>query len=203
MLKEQLEEEQESKQELQRLVSKLNSEVTHWRGKHEADAIQHSEEVEETKWVARTLRLSLWTPPAGANHCVSCRKKLASRLQEAEEAMEATQAKCSSLEKTKQRLQGEVEELCMDLDKVTAEGEAVHGSHTSKYVIRTGYQTANMEAWQFVQVVTHGTADKKPKMAPRLFFFHRLQDKKKRLCNSRQDDCDLKLLHGLNSEKPS
>lgn len=41
--------------------------------------------------------------------------------------MEATQAKCSSLEKTKQRLQGEVEELCMDLDKVTAEGEPCVG----------------------------------------------------------------------------
>lgn len=55
VLKEQLEEEQESKQELQRLVSKLNSEVTHWRGKHEADAIQHAEELEETKWVVLTL----------------------------------------------------------------------------------------------------------------------------------------------------
>lgn len=53
-----------------------------------------------------------------SNHCVSPRKKLATRLQEAEEAVEATQAKCSSLEKTKQRLQGEVEELCMDLEKV-------------------------------------------------------------------------------------
>lgn len=50
--------------------------------------------------------------------CVCHRKKLATRLQEAEEAVEATQAKCSSLEKTKQRLQGEVEELCMDLEKV-------------------------------------------------------------------------------------
>lgn len=49
------------------------------------------------------------------------RKKLATRLQEAEEAMEATQAKCFSLEKTKQRLQGEVEELCMDLEKVEQE----------------------------------------------------------------------------------
>ena len=46
------------------------------------------------------------------------RKKLASRLQEAEEAVEATQAKCSSLEKNKQRLQGEVGELCLDLEKV-------------------------------------------------------------------------------------
>lgn len=49
--------------------------------------------------------------------CV-CRKKLQARLQEAEEAVEATQAKCSSLEKTKQRLQLEVEELCLDLEKV-------------------------------------------------------------------------------------
>lgn len=49
MLKEQLEEEQESKQELQRLVSKLNSEVTHWRSKHEGDTIQHADELEDTK----------------------------------------------------------------------------------------------------------------------------------------------------------
>jgi len=53
--------------------------------------------------------------------CVCHRKKLAARLQEAEESVEATQAKCSSLEKTKQRLQGEVEELCMDLEKVGRE----------------------------------------------------------------------------------
>lgn len=49
VLKEQLEEEQESKQELQRLVSKLNCEVTHWRSKHEADSIQHADELEEAK----------------------------------------------------------------------------------------------------------------------------------------------------------
>ena len=52
VLKEQLDEEQESKQELQRLVSKLNSEVTHWRSKHESDAIQHADELEDTKCVA-------------------------------------------------------------------------------------------------------------------------------------------------------
>ncbi len=49
-LKEQLEEEQESKHELQRLVSKLNSDVTLWRSRHEADAIQHSDELEEAKY---------------------------------------------------------------------------------------------------------------------------------------------------------
>lgn len=46
------------------------------------------------------------------------RKKLQARLQEAEEAVEATQAKCSCLEKTKQRLLVEVEELCLDMEKV-------------------------------------------------------------------------------------
>lgn len=49
VLKEQLEEEQESKLELQRFISKLNTEVTHWRTRHEADAIQHLDELEETK----------------------------------------------------------------------------------------------------------------------------------------------------------
>ncbi|XP_062416198.1 myosin-16 isoform X2 [Pungitius pungitius] len=101
VLKEQVEEEQESKHELQRLVSKLNSEKTHWMTKHETDAIQHADKLEDT------------------------RKKLATRLQEAEEAVEATQAKCSSLEKNKQRLQGEVEELCIDLEKASSCGQAL------------------------------------------------------------------------------
>lgn len=57
VLKEQLEEEQESKHELQRLVSKLNAEVTHWKTKHEADSIQHADELEETKYVMSTLAL--------------------------------------------------------------------------------------------------------------------------------------------------
>ncbi|KAG7281330.1 hypothetical protein CRUP_023481 [Coryphaenoides rupestris] len=52
-------------------------------------------------------------------------KKLMTRLQEAEEAAEATQSKCSSLEKTKQRLQGEVEELCMNLEKASGMGQAL------------------------------------------------------------------------------
>lgn len=163
VLKEQLEEEQESKQELQRLVSKLNSDVTQWRSRHEADVIQHSDELEETKYASssetyrHTQTYTISTYPGSTSlifhakmtnyssvtlsdcflrnpenfpetcptftslrHHVNmcCRKKLTVRLQEAEEAVEVTQAKCSSLEKTKQRLQGEVEELCVDLEKV-------------------------------------------------------------------------------------
>ena len=45
------------------------------------------------------------------------RKKLAQRLQEAEEQIEAVNSKCASLEKTKQRLQGEVEDLMIDVER--------------------------------------------------------------------------------------
>lgn len=46
------------------------------------------------------------------------RRKLTSRVQEAEEAAEAAQAHAASLEKVKQRFQGEVEDLTIDLEKV-------------------------------------------------------------------------------------
>ncbi|XP_030646524.1 myosin-16-like [Chanos chanos] len=101
LMKEQLEEEQESKAEMHRLISKLNSEVTTWRTKYETDAIQKTEELEETK------------------------RKLAVRLQEAEEAAEAAQARAASLEKVKQRLQGEVEDLTIDLEKSNAAAAAL------------------------------------------------------------------------------
>ena len=48
------------------------------------------------------------------------RKKLAQRLQDAEESIEAVNAKCASLEKTKQRLLGEVEDLMIDVERANA-----------------------------------------------------------------------------------
>ncbi|XP_051904409.1 myosin-2-like [Hippocampus zosterae] len=96
LLREQYEEEQEAKAELHRCLSKANSDVAQWRNKYETDAIQRNEELEEAK------------------------KKLALRLQEAEEAVETVNSKCSSLEKTKQRLHGEVEDLMMDMERSNA-----------------------------------------------------------------------------------
>uniref|UniRef100_A0A3P8Z9U4 Myosin, heavy chain b n=1 Tax=Esox lucius TaxID=8010 RepID=A0A3P8Z9U4_ESOLU len=96
LLREQFEEEQEAKAELQRALSKANGEVAQWRTKYETDAIQRTEELEEAK------------------------KKLAQRLQDAQEAIEATNSKCASLEKTKQRLLGEVEDLMIDVERANA-----------------------------------------------------------------------------------
>nr|XP_014342953.1 PREDICTED: myosin-7 isoform X2 [Latimeria chalumnae] len=101
LLREQYEEEQEAKAELQRILSKANSEVATWRNKYETDAIHRTEELEEAK------------------------KKLAQRLQEAEEAVEAVNAKCSSLEKTKHRLQNEIEDLMVDLERSNAAAAAL------------------------------------------------------------------------------
>lgn len=53
------------------------------------------------------------------------RKKLTQRLQEAEEAIESVNAKCSSLEKTKQRLQGEVEDLMTDVERANAQAASL------------------------------------------------------------------------------
>lgn len=50
LLREQYEEEQEAKAELQRSLSKANSEVAQWRTKYETDAIQRTEELEEAKY---------------------------------------------------------------------------------------------------------------------------------------------------------
>nr|XP_049615616.1 myosin-4-like isoform X1 [Syngnathus scovelli] len=97
LLREQFEEEQEAKAELQRATSKANSEVSQWRTKYETDAIQRNDELEEAK------------------------KKLTQRLQEAEEAIEAMNAKCSSLEKTKQRLQGEVDDLTAEVERANVQ----------------------------------------------------------------------------------
>ena len=53
------------------------------------------------------------------------RKKLAMRLQEAEEQVEAMQAKAASLDKTKNRLQSEIEDLTIDLERSNSAAAAL------------------------------------------------------------------------------
>ncbi|KAL1004978.1 hypothetical protein UPYG_G00052930 [Umbra pygmaea] len=77
--------------------------------RHDCDLLREQfEEEQEAK-----AELLAW-------HVQGQQKKLAQRLQEAEEAIEATNSKCASLEKTKQRLQGEVEDLMIDVERANA-----------------------------------------------------------------------------------
>ena len=91
-----LEEEQARKNELQKLMSKANVECAQWRSKYETEGIVRAEELEDAK------------------------RKLASKLAEAEEQVEQALVKCSSLEKTKHRLQNDVEDLMVDVEKAHA-----------------------------------------------------------------------------------
>jgi chromosome segregation ATPase len=48
------------------------------------------------------------------------KRKLAAKLTEAEEQVEAALVKCNSLEKDKARLQGEVEDLMVDVERANS-----------------------------------------------------------------------------------
>ena len=90
-----MEEEQSNREELQRLLSKANNEAATWRQKFESgEGSIKSEEMEEMK------------------------RKFNAKIAELEAQLEAALAKASSLEKVKNRLQGEMDDLMVEVDKV-------------------------------------------------------------------------------------
>ncbi|XP_051841208.1 myosin-15 [Antechinus flavipes] len=94
LLKGQYREEQEAKAKLLWTLTKGRAEVVQWRTHYETHTLQRNEDFEEAK------------------------KKLAFRLQEAGEAIQEANAKSTSLEMTKQRLQLELKDVVSDLEKV-------------------------------------------------------------------------------------
>lgn len=90
-----MEEEQANRDELQRLLAKANNEAAMWRHKFESgEGGVRPEEVDELK------------------------RKFNARIAELEAQLEAALAKASSLEKVKNRLQGEMDDLMVEVDKV-------------------------------------------------------------------------------------
>lgn len=106
-LREQLEEEQEAKADLQRQLSKVNAELQMWKAKYESEGLARLEELEES------------------------RRKLQAKLQEADENIEQTNAKCSALEKTKCRLQGEIEDMSIEVERANATAAALEKKQKS------------------------------------------------------------------------
>lgn len=95
-MREQFDEEQEGHADLQRLLAKANSEIAVWRHKCESgEGGVRSEEMEELK------------------------RKMNTKITELEAHLEASQAKASSLEKAKNRLQGELEDLNIEVERVS------------------------------------------------------------------------------------
>lgn len=94
--RDQLEEEQSGRADLQRLLQKANAEAANWRQKCESgEGGVRSEELEDLK------------------------KKLGAKLLDAESQLEAALTKAASLEKNNNRLKGELEDLTIEVERVS------------------------------------------------------------------------------------
>ncbi len=95
-LRERTEEESEHKSDLLKALSKSNAEAQLWRSKYETEGLGRIDELE------------------------GCKGKLHARLAEAEETIESLNQKVSSTEKTKNRLETELEDLQLEYERVHA-----------------------------------------------------------------------------------
>ncbi len=95
-LRERIEEESEKKSDALKALSKAQAEIQLWRSKFETEGLGRLDELESSK------------------------HKLTARLAEAEETIETLNQKVSSTEKTKHRLETELEDLQLEYERVHA-----------------------------------------------------------------------------------
>ena len=95
-LRERIEEESEKKSDALKALSKAQAEIQLWRSKFETEGLGRIDELESSK------------------------QKLTARLAEAEEAIESLNQKVASTEKTKHRLETELEDLQLEYERVHA-----------------------------------------------------------------------------------
>jgi myosin heavy chain 6/7 len=95
-LRDRIEEESEKKSDALKALSKATAELQLWRSKFETDGLGRVEELEGSK------------------------QKIVARLTEAEETIETINQKISSTEKSKMRLEVELEDLQLDYERVHA-----------------------------------------------------------------------------------
>ena len=62
------------------------------------------------------------------------KRKLAAKLSEAEEQVEAALSKCNALEKVKSRLQGEVEDLMVDVERANSSMIDIHSRKQHSFI---------------------------------------------------------------------
>ena len=101
-MRDQLEEEQEGRSDVQRQLSKAQAEIQEWRRKFESgEGGVRSEELDDLK------------------------RKMNAKLAEAESQLEAALSKVSQLEKVKHRLNGEMEDLMIEVERVSWTGSVI------------------------------------------------------------------------------
>ena len=95
-MKERIEEESEKKSDALKALSKAQAEIQLWRSKFETEGLGRIDELEGSK------------------------NKLTARLAEAEETIDSLNQKIATTEKTKHRLEVELEELQLEYERVHA-----------------------------------------------------------------------------------
>ena len=95
-LKDRIEEESEKKSDALKALSKANAEIQLWKSKFETDGMGRIDELEGGK------------------------NKLSARLSEAEETIDTLNQKVATTEKTKHRLEVELEDLQLEYERVHA-----------------------------------------------------------------------------------
>ena len=95
-LRERIEEESEKKSDALKALSKAQAEIQLWKSKFETEGLGRIDDLESSK------------------------QKLSARLGEAEEAIETLNQKVASTEKTKHRLETELEDLQLEYERVHA-----------------------------------------------------------------------------------
>lgn len=100
-LREQLDEEQEGKAECLRQISKLNAEIQQWKARFESEGLVKLEEIEEAK------------------------RRLQQKVQDLTDANEAANTKIASLEKTRHKLIGDLDDAQVDVERAAAYAAAL------------------------------------------------------------------------------
>merc|ERR1712029_1229408 len=95
-MRERIEEESEQKAEILKQISKAQAEIQLWRSRYETEGLGRIDELEGNK------------------------AKLQMRLQEAEETIDSLHNKVASTEKTKHRLDTELEDLQLEFERINA-----------------------------------------------------------------------------------
>ena len=95
-IREQFEEEQESKSDIQRQLTKSINEISVWKVRFETEGTSRTEELMESQ------------------------RRLQAKLMEAEQNFEAAQSKTITVEKAKARLAGEMEDLMIEVERQQA-----------------------------------------------------------------------------------
>uniref|UniRef100_A0A183FJV6 Myosin-3 n=1 Tax=Heligmosomoides polygyrus TaxID=6339 RepID=A0A183FJV6_HELPZ len=100
-LQESLEEEIESKNEIMRQLSKANGEIQQWKARFEGEGLIKADELEDAK------------------------RRQAQKINELTEALDAANSKIASLEKTKSRLVGDLDDAQVDVERANAFANAL------------------------------------------------------------------------------